>query len=218
MKKHYVYAHANKTHGVFYVGKGSGERIYKECNRSDNWKKIARPDGYAATILEMFDEEAEAFEGEKKWIAFYRELGQCAANVTDGGTGINVKKRWWGPAISKSMTGRLCKRGEESGNYKDFAPFEKVKELYLSGLSVTQIGKIFDVSNTTVWTRLKEGGVPIRGYMGQVQPITCTTNGVSYPSVAVAAKSLGLHHQNIRKVLKGLYTHTGGFHFQRTEQ
>ena len=218
MDKYYVYAHSNNQYGIFYIGKGSGKRLYTVGNRSLFWKRIVKKYGYEVSIIEECVTEEDAYQREIYWIAHYKSLGQCQANFSLGGDGINIKDRWWGDKISKSMKGVKRPKGKLSKSYKDFIDDANLHDLYeRQQLSITSIAKMLDVSSTTVWERLKEYGIAIRPMTERGKQITCTTTGVDFDSIKDAARVLGLHRENIRKVLSGKYKTTGGFHFKYKE-
>jgi len=213
----YVYSHSNKKHGVFYVGKGTGNRLYATGNRSLFWKRITRKHGYKAEIIAEFESEDDAFSKEIETIRFYRGIGQCAANFSDGGDGVRVAKRWWGDKISKSLTGKKGPRGIDSKSYKSFCQDDHLSDLYIKkGLSTVAIGKKFGVSHTTVWSRLKECGIEPRSIHKRGKAVLCTTDGKRYDSITSAARELNLYRENIRKVIYGKYKTTGNKHFKFT--
>lgn len=67
MSKFYVYVHKRVDNDeVFYVGKGSGLRYKRSCNRSENWNKIVKEaGGFTCQILFQSDSECEIFDYEK---------------------------------------------------------------------------------------------------------------------------------------------------------
>ena len=218
MDKYYVYAHSNDEYGVFYVGKGSGERLYKTGNRNKFWKRIVKKYGYEAKIIEECDTQESAFEKEIYWIAYYKSIGQCKANFSLGGDGVTVEKRWWGDKISKSLMGKEGLKGKESKSYKDFIDESNLQNLYVDkNLSTLKISKMFGVSCTTVWERLNQYQIPIRPIDQRGKKIICTNTGEEFDSITAAARSLNLFRENIRKVLSGKYKTTGGLHFKYRE-
>jgi len=217
--KFYVYAHTNDFHGVFYVGKGSGKRLFTTGNRNEFWKRIVAKHGYTASIIEECVDEESAYAREIFWIEHYKQQGQCCANFSLGGDGVRVKQRWWGEKISQSLTGKLGKRGEDSGNYIAFATKDELFQLYVDkSMSITQIAKIYGISQTTVWERLLQFGIPIRDINSRGKQIVCVETQQIFSSITEAAKQLGLFRENIRKVLKNQYKRTGGFTFIYKEQ
>ena len=211
MAKYYVYAHKNQEYGVFYVGKGSNNRLYKTYNRSDFWKRIVNKYGYEAIILDKSDDEKNCFDLEIKWIKHFKDIGQCAANFTLGGEGVRVHKRWWNEAISKSLKGKNKKHGKDSFSYKDFADEDLLKKLYIeNNLSSVKIAKILNVSYTTVLSRLALYGIDLKE---KGKKIVCLNDGLVFESITAASKHYGVYRENIRKVLSGKYKTTGNLTF-----
>ena len=219
MTKFYVYAHSNSKYGVFYIGKGSGERLYKTGNRNQFWKNIVSKHGYTASILEQCETENEAYQKEMYWIKKLKAKGECVANFTKGGDGVNVEHRWWNNKISAALKGKKSAQGPLSKNYKDFASKKELEDLYeTKKMSVVFIAKKFNVSSTLVWSRLLAYGIAIRPIKERGKKIVCTTTGQSFNSITEAAKTLNLARENIRKVLYNKYKTTGNLHFQFEEK
>ena len=68
---YYVYEHYNDD-GIFYVGKGSGNRAW-EGRRNNTWKKVADK-GYKVNIVQENMYEMDAFALEKQLIEHYDNL------------------------------------------------------------------------------------------------------------------------------------------------
>ncbi|WP_396190200.1 hypothetical protein [Flavobacterium sp.] len=213
--KYYIYAHINEKYGVFYVGKGSNNRLNITINRNDYWKRIVNKYGFIAVVLESCKTEDEAFKREIYWIDFYKKIGQCVANISLGGDGVRVDKRWWGSKISKSLTGIKRPSGKDSKSYKDIITKEELHDLYVvKKYSTPKIADMKNVSSTMIWERLKDYGIKPRSVHARGKAILCTTNGKEYKSITEAANELGVFRENVRKVLSGKYKSTGGFNFK----
>lgn len=213
---HYVYAHENETHGVFYVGKGSGKRLHVTGNRSKLWRRFAK-DGFSAFVISNHDTADEAMFFESDAIANFKRMGLCHANVALGGKGVNVPHRWWGDKISASLKGKKRPSGKNSKSFKSFCDDDVLTQLYKDN-TAQQIGKMFNVSTQTVINHLNLIGVKTRGVDYSSCKVFCTTTGETFPSITQAALQLGVYRENIRKVLAGKYSHTGGFHFVKKDQ
>ena len=94
----YVYEHTrNDTGLVFYVGKGSGQRLnigkFGGGRRNPHWKHIvAKAGGFEAKkIVDALDNEL-ANLAEMERIDQLRRLGYKLANITDGGDGTTGHK------------------------------------------------------------------------------------------------------------------------------
>jgi len=90
----------------FYVGKGSGDRMYRHENAVRNWATNRMADhntylynkikkildgGKRVKHFKVFEtnDENEAFEKEKELIKSYREAGFKLCNILDGGEGYS---------------------------------------------------------------------------------------------------------------------------------
>ena len=88
METYYIYRHIRLDNNTpFYIGKGKGNRAHIKSNRNKYWKNIVDSSGYEVEIiLDNLTEEA-AFTKEIEFIALYKGLGYCEANLTNGGEG-----------------------------------------------------------------------------------------------------------------------------------
>jgi hypothetical protein len=114
----YVYVHKRADDGsVFYVGKGSGSRRWKDRHgRNIHWKRIVKKHGFIAEIVYDNIPEEEAFSLEKSMIAQYGTINKKngrLCNMSEGGEGPSgiypseeTKRK-----IIKSLTGK--RRTEE---------------------------------------------------------------------------------------------------------
>ena len=85
---YYTYIHATPDGNVFYVGKGTGRRVYSTRDRTVHWRSIVQKhEGVMMRIVSHFDTEQEAFEHEKALIDMYKSQGCDLVNLTDGGRG-----------------------------------------------------------------------------------------------------------------------------------
>ena len=84
--KFYVYVHRRGDNNeIFYIGKGIGNRAWDKTSRNKHWKNVVNKHGYTVEIVQMFDDEDEAYELEKKMIA---EIGlKNLTNELPGGEG-----------------------------------------------------------------------------------------------------------------------------------
>lgn len=214
MNDYYVYAHMAEDNKVFYIGKGRGIRQYQTGNRNQYWKRTTSKYNYISILLEEGLSEKEAYNKEIKWIKYYKGLGECSTNFTDGGDGVRVAQRWWGAAQSKALKGQTRPRGKASKAYKDIISKETLIHLYINqGLSSIKIGKQCGLSSTTINTRLQEYRIPTRRCGQPRVRIRCTSDGQEFQSIKDAARYYHVFRENIRKVLHGKYKHTGGKSF-----
>jgi hypothetical protein len=82
----YSYFWLRKDGTPYYVGKGKGNRAFLTNKHS-----VECPGDTSRIVIQNYESEAEAFEAEKFFIAFYGrvDLGTgCLRNYTDGGEGL----------------------------------------------------------------------------------------------------------------------------------
>jgi len=114
----YVYIWIRKDiNKVFYVGKGHGNR-YRNLKTSRNrWfkhvvEKVGK-DNLEVKIIESELEEKTAFEREKYYIKYFKEIGHPLTNLTSGGDGssdwfqyLTEEEKEKHREISKSFLGK----------------------------------------------------------------------------------------------------------------
>lgn len=84
----YVYEWYNvQTGEVFYVGKGCKKRAYELSKRNKLFQEYRQNNEIAVRIFKDHMSEEEAFQLEAERIKFYKNQGQCSANVSIGGSG-----------------------------------------------------------------------------------------------------------------------------------
>ena len=214
-KKYYVYAHSKPNGEVFYIGKGSGDRLNKTGNRSDFWKRTVAKYGFIASKLADTLTEREAFDKEIELIAEYKKQGFCKVNISLGGDGVKVEKRWWGAKQSAALKGIQRPSGRSNLNYQDVISVEDLRRLYCEDQMTTpQIAEQIGVSIPTVISRLKEFQIPIRKAGRTAVKIRCLNDNAIFNSINEAARFYGIYRENIKKVLRGTYTHTNKLRFE----
>jgi hypothetical protein len=90
MFKHYTYIHRCKDDisRIFYVGKGSGNRVNSDFHRSKHWKSIVAKHGIITEKVAFWETHQQALEHEKFLIFCFRSMGIKLCNQTDGGDGV----------------------------------------------------------------------------------------------------------------------------------
>lgn len=89
----YTYAHYKPEGGLFYIGKGAGNRAYDMKMRNKYWHNVVAKYGNPhVEILANWDLEEEALDHEKLLISCFKDMGYKLANLTDGGEGISGYK------------------------------------------------------------------------------------------------------------------------------
>jgi hypothetical protein len=112
MNKYYVYQHIRLDTGeCFYIGKGTARRFASKKSRNAYWHNIVNLVGYKSEILASNLSELEAFNFEKLMITLAKDLGQCVANITNGGEGASGYKH---SEETKEKMKRVC--SEETKN------------------------------------------------------------------------------------------------------
>lgn len=145
MNRFYVYAHIRKSTGeVFYIGRGTGKRMYSKQHRSKHWQAIVNKYGIDHKILfnNLTNEGANVIEQEQ--IKEYGRLdnGGQLINQTDGGGGLCGYKPTKETLIkkSKAMKGRIFKHIDKN----------IVEKMFMSGSTIKQIASIQKVAITTI--------------------------------------------------------------------
>lgn len=72
----------------FYVGKGSGKRVFSK-QRSKQWHYVVNKHGFVAEIASRFEDEKDAFEHERFLIWCFKSIGINLINATEGGEGLS---------------------------------------------------------------------------------------------------------------------------------
>ena len=87
--KRYTYLHRKAdTNEIFYVGKGSGNRMNNmDPKRSQRWWNTVNKHGFIAEKVAEWDTHEEAYEHERFLIACFRDMGIKLVNHTIGGDG-----------------------------------------------------------------------------------------------------------------------------------
>ena len=86
MKKFYVYEWYDLDSGViFYVGKGTGNRMNNTNGRNRYFKRYIKAHNCANRKIREFDKESDALKYEKERIAELRKQEMCFCNFDEGG-------------------------------------------------------------------------------------------------------------------------------------
>jgi len=86
--KYYTYIHTTPDGIVFYVGKGTGRRVYSMRDRTLKWREVVEEHaGVTMKIVARFATEQEAFAHEIELISMYKAAGYELVNLTSGGRG-----------------------------------------------------------------------------------------------------------------------------------
>lgn len=212
MRNYYVYAHIFESGEVFYVSKGSGDRLHKQGKGSNLWKSVSNGQPHIAVKLAINLTSNEAYILESQVIRFFKEFGLCRANTSYGGKGVTVPKRWWGDKISESLVGKPAPKGKDSKSFKTFDESTLLEDY--ESMSSVDLAKKHGVTAPTILGRLKASEKQVRAPGKPATPILCIEDSKLFPSITDAAKFYGVFPANIRKVLNGAYKPTGGKTFK----
>jgi hypothetical protein len=81
----YTYAHLRNDNGqIFYIGKGTGRRMYRKSARNLHWHNVVAKAGYTPILLANWKTEKEAYEHEKFLIKCFEG---SLVNQSSGGDG-----------------------------------------------------------------------------------------------------------------------------------
>lgn len=103
-------------------------------------------------------EDAEALsKAERRWIAYFRDMGCPLTNLTDGGEGV------WGRVNSPETRERMS-RSARMKRYGKSDPIDSVAVIrdYRSGLSMRKVASIHQTSSSVVCRLLQKMSIPIR--------------------------------------------------------
>ena len=203
MSKYYVYQHIRlDTQTPFYVGKGKGSRSTSKYHRNPYWKNIVDLHGYRVEFLEKDLSEEQAFFLEKNWIAAYRLIGQCEANLTLGGEGASGHKH------SCETLQKIKKVGPANGMFGKKRTLEE-----RNAVSKANTGRLWTPEHKTAHSLLISGNSnPMFGKSHKIETIqkirdskivneVITPFGI-FTSYRAAAENLGLHKATIFKRCK----------------
>jgi hypothetical protein len=103
----YIYEHIRPdTNQVFYVGKGSGDRIREKRGRNAYWHRIvAKAGGFKSVKIVKTDNEELAYLAEQERIDQLKRLGYKLANLNSGGLGGIMASEETKQKMSKSHSG-----------------------------------------------------------------------------------------------------------------
>lgn len=105
--KYYVYRHYIGDN-TFYVGKGQKDRAYenRKDRRSAKWHEFVNNREYNIEIVKYFNNNKEALDFEEELTQYYKNIGQCEANISIGAkinneTKIKMSKAHIGKVFSE---------------------------------------------------------------------------------------------------------------------
>jgi len=200
----YIYAHFKlDTNELFYIGKGTNNRISVSFGKNSYWKNIVKKHGYYYKKIEDNLNELDALNGEIFYIKHFKMIGYKLCNLTDGGDGmigmtINLETR------KKMSLAKLGKIGNRKGS--------KVSEITKNKLSILNTG-----SNSPSFgkKRSKETCDKIRESKKNKKEVLQYSKEMilinEYVSISEAARNINTFNSNIVKCLKGKINSCKGF-------
>jgi hypothetical protein len=113
----YTYAHYKPEGGIFYIGKGKGNRAYQMYGRNSHWQNIVNKYGNPhVEILANWNTEQEAFDHEVLLISCFKDMKYVIANKTNGGEGTSgFSNPAWNKGIPMSDEQKLKLRNAKLG-------------------------------------------------------------------------------------------------------
>lgn len=227
-KQFYVYEWFNiDTNEIFYVGKGTKNRINHKKSRNRLFKEYIRENNCNNRIIAEFDNEQEAFEFEFKRIVELKQINQCRCNLDNGGVG-GVNFVWtpemkdymskYNPMKSENQKKRMSTENPMKNNDVIKRVVQKkqraviIEEMRFESVkSASEYYKVFD---TEIITWCKRGydrnKMPCR-YENEKQKnfVLKTTNSKkvmvddkTFDSVRSAAKYVGVWSESIIRAIK----------------
>lgn len=143
----YVYEwYVVETGEVIYVGKGTRNR-YRVRKHNRFFNDFIRRVRCESRIVQTYETEKEAFEGEHKRICELKAMGQCVCNIRDGGCGGTTS--WWTGDRRKEYSERNVMKSkaqrERMSKQNPMKDKEVAKRVGLKhGKPVLVDGKMFD--------------------------------------------------------------------------
>jgi hypothetical protein len=206
VSKFIIYALVDpRYNAIRYIGKSSrglsraryhftGFALEHDPNQHKcNWIKELSAAGLTPEIriVEQFDSPEQLDRWERFWISVFRQDGCSLLNLTEGGDGQGGTKR------SKEAIERT--RRANTGKKRTFEQRERI--------SLAKLGnKAFLGKKHSIETRsrlsLARGGRPFKDEHGNV-----------YRTVREAGQMLGVNSSHVSKVLRGIFSQTGGHTF-----
>lgn len=215
INKYVVYALIDPiTGGIRYIGKtqsGTNKRLSQHLANANKglkshvycWIRSLTKLGLTPLIevLESYDSSKRLYESEQALIAIHKESG-VLTNLTDGGPGRTGSS--CSDETKQKLRVSVAKFHRENPEKSQFQV--NAMMAYHAANPEAQSGrlkKFFEEHPQAAIERsVANGGRAIVDQYGNV-----------YPTLAGAARKLGLQNANIRKVLKGLAPATGGYSF-----
>lgn len=208
MNSYYVYEYyVIETNEVFYVGKGSGNRV-SSGKRNKFCEDMKRSHNWAYRIAKDNLTEQEAFSLEKELIKKYRETTTYRlTNVTDGGEGASglkhseafkkeasrkSKERWKDPEFRKTA---INIRLDPNGPYQSKEFKEKISSLTKGKLNPNYNNHWSDSQREHLSKVRRELKIACRGKNPRAHPVICVETGEYFNCMKDAIEKYGIRDQ-----------------------
>lgn len=162
VNSHYVYAHTrNDTDAIFYIGKGSGNRLNGRQQRSDYWKSIvSKANGFKSFVVAGNLTEKEAYKFERLIIVTLQTQTDIAlCNLNGGGKGGS-----YNPSEETRAKQRNAKLGKKlTQEHKDKIRASQVNKVHRKGyslnLSEEQRKNRAEIAKNHIWTEERKSNI-----------------------------------------------------------
>jgi len=108
-------------------------------------------------VLQEVSDPMNLPKAERRWIAYFREMGCPLTNLTDGGEGAWGRLNSAETKLKMSASARFKRYGKSSELNR-----ARVARDYLSGLSMRAVAKLHDTSSSMVCKILRKLSIPFR--------------------------------------------------------
>lgn len=217
----YVYVHRKATTGaVFYVGKGTGKRAWRNEARNNLWVKTADKYGVVVEVVHAFGDEALAFELECELILHFGRINTrtgCLVNMTDGGEGSTGQVQTDAKREKIRAASLGLKRSPEFSeacrvrmmNFRH-TPESRAK------ISLAHLGKTISAEHAAAVSRAQTGRKRSSEFIEAMSKrVVCIETGDSFASQLfavewAASQGIAVHQGSISNCCRGLRKTAGG--------
>lgn len=186
----YVYAHVKKSGEIFYLGKGKGRRAWSKKDRNDEWHKIVLEHGISPVILADGLSEESAYFEEQELIRHFKKFGKLC-NQTDGGNG------------SRGLSHNAAFK-EKRSQYMQTDRNPMKREDVRKKISDLLKGDRHHMKRPENRVKVAGNRNGMYGHSGELNPasIKVCIDGVNYPSIRIAAQTLGIKYMTLYSRLR----------------
>ena len=220
----YVYEWFNiETNEVFYVGKGCGKRYLEKEKRNKYFLEYAKKNQVDVRIVKNNLSEEEAFKQEKILTDYYKDKGECSCNLAEAGKGgchfvwTEEMRQYWSeynPMKEEKQRERMRQNNPMKDKEIAAKNGKKHKRAIFIGdklfEGIVDASKYYNKTISAIGDWLRRGQTPSGekcGYQDGGNPRESShgravlVDGIFYPSVAAAARNVGIAPNNLRNAL-----------------